>query len=320
MSGSAIESSGIPKLVEPDYDLDTEAPAMEEAEPDPCCKRCGSECSYPGWFSIQEGQKTLDIPASFGPASWQARLIKFCLMVWFNATLIYKWYDNRQYPAFFLAYLTNWSLIFSSLWLIVSFINSMFPPSQPKLPSDSISLWTKFSWLLFTVACPFTLITVLLYWTLDYQPGLSSLGYVNVFTHAGVLLIWPEGLLVDRIPIRWKHLPLPMFLAACYVSWMVIHQLATNIGVPNKFDYVDDDLLYPAVDFEEHTAFSSILATLVVFVATPLMHLLLWSLSLYSFPCNYSGQNRRYLSEYPKDSTESPEESATMTNVNIYEP
>ena len=110
----------------------------EGNETETYCHRFKAEWSYDGWFSIQEGNQTIDIPASFGPTSWQARLIKFCLMVWFNATLIYRWYTRRETPLFFLSFLTHINLVLCSLWLIVSFINSLWPPAQPKCPSTRV--------------------------------------------------------------------------------------------------------------------------------------------------------------------------------------
>lgn len=329
MSATQSVNSDLPDFVEPDYGVDIEAPTLKEAEPDPCCARCGSEWKYPGWFSIQEGDRTIDIPASFGPTSLSARIIKFVMMVWFIASLAYKWSlpQNDGNEAFFLAFLSHWSMIFASLWLVVSFINSLVPPSQPKRPSDPISLWTKFCWLLFTVAAFFTLITVVLYWALDYKPG-KPIDYVNIFTHGLVILIWPEGLILNRIPIRLKHLPLNMFMAASYISWLAIHQMVTDMGVPTRSDTdpdTNDDLLYPAVDFKENTAFSSILCTSVVFVVAPLFHLLLWSLSLYSFPCNCSGYNRRYVQETKGNGKMGNGSSGDVTgasstaNANVYE-
>jgi len=323
MSSFQSNDSALPEFVEPDYNLDAATPTLKEAEPDPCCTRCGSECMYPGWFSIQEGQRTIDIPASFGPTSLTARLIKFVLMVWFIASLAYKWSLPRyqEYPAFFLSYLTHWGLILSSLWLVVSFINSLVPPSQPTRPSDPISLWTKFSWLLFTVAAHFTLIVVAMYWILDYRG--QTLDYTNLFSHIFVILIWPEGLILNRIPIRWKHLPLPMFMGAALCIWLVIHQMVTGIGVPVQNDNdpdTNDDLLYPAVDFKEKTVSSSILCTMAVFVIIPLLHLLLWSLSLYSFPCNCSGYNRRYVQEMGSGSSGDVPGGSNNVNVNVHEP
>ena len=312
-------NNDIPRFVEPDYNLDLTAPAVKEADPDSYCTRLRSEWRYP-WFSIQEGDKVLDIPASFGLTSWTVRLFKFAMMILFNATTAYKWYLKRDHPAFFLAFLTNWGLLFSCLFTIMSFINSMAPPAQPKRPSDSVSTWIKVTWLLFAVASEFTLIVTLLYWSLDYEPGApnNDLGFVNIFTHAGVLLVWPLGLLVDCIPVRLKHMMVSAFLAACYVLWLVIHQLATDIGNPNNPE-TDDDLLYEAVDFKEKTAFSTILVLLVIFVITPLMHLLLWSLSLLSCPCNCSGYNRRYISETKDKSTTAGTAAESTANVNIYE-
>jgi hypothetical protein len=318
------------------------APKLQDADPDPCGKRCCAEWSpaYPGWFSIEEGEKTLDIPSSFGPTSLLVRVIKFGLMGWTCATLIVKWYDNRDYPAFFLAYLTHWSLIFASVWLITSFINSLLPPSQPIKLSDSVSLWTKYSWLMFEVAAQFTLIVTLLYWTLDYEPGVTVLTYTTIFSHGiHMILVWTDGLLINRIPVRWKHVFLHMFLASLYIAWLVIHQLLTDMGVPGEEDNdpeTNDDLIYTAVDFTEKTAFSSVLCVLVVLVLVPLVHWLLWGLSL-GCPCRCNGSNRRYLSDDSKPlatlgkdgrwvvvqsskvSIGSEAGSAKRDNVNIYE-
>lgn len=304
---------------QPKFDENAHVPI--ETEPDGCGLRCTSEWSYPGWFGIEEGGKTIDVPASFGPASLSARLIKLVMAIWFNASLIYKWWTKREHPAFFLSWLTNWAMILASIWLIVSFFNSIFPPTQPKLASDSVSLRVKISWILFTVACHFTLIVVILYWSLDYEPGVSSNNYVNLFTHVATVFVWPVGLIVDRYPIRWKHLVVPMFLSACYVAWLAIHQELTDIGNPTRSDNdpdTNDDLLYTAVDFEETPLFSSILVVCVVFVVVPLIHLLLWSCSLLSCPCDYSGRNRRYVKEFGVTST-SGENGGPLTNVNIYE-
>jgi hypothetical protein len=291
--------------------LDMTTPKVEEdADPDYSCgKRFRAEwgSTYPGWFSLQEGDKTLDIPASFGSTTLPVRVIKFCLMGWTLGTLIYKWSTYSDNPDFFLAYLTHWGLIFATLWLMTSFVNSLVPPSQPinKLPHDSISLWTKYSWLMFEVAAQFTFVVTVLYWTLDYQPGVTKITYVNLFAHGvDMILVWIDGLVINRIPVRWKHVFLPMFLAACYVAWLVIHQVLTDIGIPGEGDgnpETNDDLIYPAVDFETKTTFSSVLCVMVVLVFVPLVHWLLWGLSL-GCPCQCNGSTRRYLSADPNKS------------------
>jgi len=94
-------------------------------------------------------------------------------------------------------------------------------------------------------------------------------------------------------------LPVPVLLATCYIAWLVLHQMVTDIGVPNRSDNdpsTNDDLIYPAVGFEDKKAFSSVLVVAVVFLFVPLIHWLLWSLSLYSLcPFSCRGNNRRYL-------------------------
>ena len=153
-----------------------------------------------------------------------------------------------------------------------------------------------------------------------FVPALLLLAQAGhrIFIHGAVVLVWPEGLIVNRIPIRWKHLPVPMLMGACFSAWLAIHQLATDIGEPTKSDNdpdTNDDLLYPAIDFENETVSSVVLCLLLVFVLTPLVHWLLWSLSLFGTPCDFSGRNRRYVSGGEPDSTSGLEEAKTNDSV-----
>jgi len=66
----------VPKFVEGDYGMETPQEVDDDGPPPACGTRFCSEWRYVGWFGIQEGSKTLDIPASFGPTSWLARAYK----------------------------------------------------------------------------------------------------------------------------------------------------------------------------------------------------------------------------------------------------
>ena len=269
--------------------------------------RCGARCwsewgrSF-GWFSLQDApNKTLDIAASFGPTSLGARFYKVVYMVWMISTLIGKWYRQRDTPWFFLAYLTHWALILATLWSMLSLFNSFWLLPQPASPNESVSIRTKISWLLYPMAANMSAIVTVLFWTVEFDYSGAAPSYWQLMTHGGsCLLTWFEGLAVNRIPMRWKHVLPIMGLGAVYIAWTIIHQLATEIGNPRRSDTdpeTNDDLIYGVLDFKENTGFSVILVVVVVFVVIPLLHWSLWALSLYQFPCGgCRGANRRYLS------------------------
>ena len=286
-----------------------EAEPMESPAP-PCGPRCCREWSAAtGWFDVQDGpHQTIDVAASFGPTSLSARLLKFGYMGWMISTLVGKWWLLRDEPWFFLAYLTHWSLIIVVLWSILSFVNSLVPLPQPTTTSSSenesssVSFRTKVSWILYPIAAELACIVTLLFWTVefDYDAGVAPT-YWTFMTHGGSFVAtWIEGLAIDRIPMRWKHVLPVMLTGAIYIGWTIVHQLATDIGNPRKQDEdpeTNDDLIYGVLDYKESTASSIGLVLVVIFVAIPLIHWTLWLLSLYQFPCGgCRGANRRYLS------------------------
>jgi len=315
----------VPKFVEGDYGMETPQEVDDDGPPPACGTRFCSEWRYVGWFGIQEGSKTLDIPASFGPTSWLARAYKLGALVWIVQTWFFRLFDTNPVP-FFFAYLTHWCLTATALWAAVSFVNSLWGPTQPQRNSDeTVSTWTKVCWLLYTATANVNFVVVTLFWTIeyDYSAGVPPT-YKNLMAHGGTfILCWIDGLIVNRIPFRLKHVPVPMLLAATYVAWLAIHQMLTDIGNPQTSDNdpeTNDDLIYGAVNFKENAVFSSVLVVFVVLVYTPLVHLLLWSLSLYSFPCGgCRGMNRRYLSVAAKNDEGAGSEGPCNNNVNVYE-
>ncbi|CAB9510511.1 unknown protein [Seminavis robusta] len=300
---AVVVDSHVSKVVDPESDLDLEStPQLEEdAGPGSCRTRCCTEWGsayYPGWFSIHEGQKTVDVPASFGPTLVGSG--HQYLFLWFDLLRVASKVSHSDTAAFFLAYLTHWGMIIASLYFLMSFINSIMPPKQPSNHSDSVSLWVKISWIMFEVAANLTFLVTLMWWSFQYKPGDTEVTFERVYMHGVVMVfVWVEGLVINRTPVRLKHLPLYMLIAGIYEAWLVIHQLATDIGDPTRSDNdptTDDDLLYTAINFEDTPVHSSILMAMVLFLFVPLVHCLLWAASVWSCPCSYSGLNRRYIS------------------------
>jgi len=278
---------------------------------DSCGKRCCKEikCSQ-GWFDLNdEPGRILDVRASFGPSTIASRCFKVVYTGWMISALVQNWIKKRETAAFFLAYLTYWTAILVSLWGLLSTYNSFVPLPQPLHAATSssttttgvVSVRTKISWLFFSLVAGLTAVVTLLFWTVEYDYSIGGVpDYLVIMVHGvSFVLTWMEGLLINRIPVRWKHVLPTMILGSLYITWTVIHQLATDIGNPNKSDNdpdTNDDLIYGVLDYKDNTLFAVILDVGVVFVVVPLIHWILWLLSLYSFPCGgCRGTNRRYL-------------------------
>src|SRR3569832_2367841 len=116
------------------------------------------------------------------------------------ASLIYTWVINA-YPAFYLAYLTNWSLILSVSYFLLSIINTMLAAWTPQppdtLPCCSRIRWT---WILYEVALHSEILVVILFWALLYEPGVTSLTFQSIAPHSAVAFcVWLDGTMVNRI-------------------------------------------------------------------------------------------------------------------------
>merc|ERR1712232_555222 len=88
-----------------------------------------------------------------------------------------------------------------------------------------------------------------------------------------------DGLVVNRIPVRlrhWTELSLPFYLA--YSMWTVLQSpLVFDVNNP---DHEDDDKIYPILDWDASPKMAVVLVSMIVFVFSPIVHGILWGLSL----------------------------------------
>lgn len=261
-----------------------------------CCSLLLSELSpCQDYFSSMDSTGLrLDIEESFGPSSVAAVVAKVAL----GGFTIYTWIssfigsDNKD---FFMAYLTNWTLSFQVIYHIFSLWNSLSPPL-------GVNARIKFTWWFYNMVQHLNIIVVLLYWLTVYDPDDTELDFNQVSPHAATCVVaLLDGLIVNRIPIRiyhWYSSVLPVNVA--YLAWSVVHSF-TDIGNPNESDEDDttnDDLIYSAVDWQDDTVGTLIFVLIVVFVAGPIVQLILFTLSLYSPCCRIS---RRYEEDEEED-------------------
>lgn len=185
---------------------------------------------------------------------------------------------------FFFAYLTNWAMIFSIVYSTFSFLNTLIPVSPALRGNDDskkngvVSTRVLFTWGIFIQSAVLQMTVTVMYWFLVYEGGTPKI--YTVLAHGILLvLIWIDGLVVNRIPVRlrhWLEICLPTYLI--YTVWTV---LASSVvfGIENPDDEEDDNI-YAVLDWEESPISALIYVIAVVFGFTPICTVLLWGLSL----------------------------------------
>lgn len=237
-----------------------------------CCGRFRAEWSLSFFDSKDVNGKTLDLAASFSQTnpSWFVLAGKFALWTVVFVNIVTSWNDSSD-PSFYLAYLSHWGLLLSVIYLTLSLTLSVVKPLQQKFVVFT-------TWQLFSLSAVFEIIITVLYWILEYDPDRSDLNFNTVTTHGFCLVcVMLDGHLLNRTPVRLKHAIVTFALAFMYVIWTVIHAYAIGEN-PTKSD---TDLLYDVLDWKDSFGSTILLSVIIVFVVAPLLHLLVWSISLF---------------------------------------
>jgi hypothetical protein len=245
------------------------------------CNRVRAEWSLSFFDSKDVNGKTLDLGASFSYTnpSWFVLAGKVAVWTVAFADLVESW--KNSVPSFYLAYLSHWGLLLSVIYLTLSLTMSLAKPLQQKLV-----VYT--TWQLFSLSVNFEIIITILFWLLDYDPDRHDLNFTTLTTHGVCLVcVMLDGHLLNRTPVRLKHGIVTMAMAAIYVGWTVIHTYVIEDN-PTK---TDSDLLYDVVDWKDSFESTIILCVIIVFAVAPLLHLMIFSISLFG---------RRYEQEMDK--------------------
>lgn len=274
-----------------------------------CCSRFHKELNpCQDWFWLQdegEGQ-IVDVQASFCPRSVGAIVLKLVAVAFISFVFAYTFFDTEHRDIHF-GYLTYWALSLTLLYGWTSLFNSIRGAKQPRRPSE-VLFRIGLQWYLFHLALHTDLLVVLLYWTVDFERGETTLTFNGVAAHAGTCLaVLLEGFAVNRIPVRWYFwwgTSIPIGLA--YLGWTLIHWQA-EIGNSAKND---SDLLYEAVDWEDDPRGTIVLFVVSIFVVGPILQTLMFVISIYGWPCCCGRNIRRYADENIDDDLEKPEESS----------
>lgn len=259
--------------------------AVTEGSSSGCCGRFRAEWSLSFFDSKDVNGKALDLATSFSQTnpSWFVLAGKVSLWTIAFADLVKSWSDSI--PSFYLAYLSHWGLLLSVIYLTLSLTMSLVKPLQ------HYRFVVNTTWQLFSLSAVFEIIITALFWILDYDPDRHDIKFTTLTTH-GVCLVCVllDGHLLNRTPVRLKQGIVTTALAATYVIWTVIHTYAIGDNPTNA----DSDLIYDVIDWKDSFGSSLILCIIIICAVTPLLHVLIWSISLFG---------RRYVEQEQEESS-----------------
>ena len=229
-------------------------------------------------------------------------------------------------------FLTHWTLTITVLYFVlvtalhVSAMRAEDGGRFLRQPSEGRSVTSKlvrFTWATYAIAMPANIIVVLLYWTLDYEPGVSPVDFHNIFRHAiSCALLLVDANVLSTVPLRAKQVVFPWLFAVVYVLWTIINSYA-GIGDgewpwEDKDQKNEDDALYSVIDWKHNPAKASVYAVVIVFVAFPLVYLFTWSFSVVGGGRGKccSGSRRRVA--VARGSMQSSDEEEGNVTANVY--
>jgi len=136
----------------------------------------------------------------------------------------------------------------------------------------------KATWILFSLACVTGTIQVLLFWITEYDEDFP-LDIYDTFTHGGInVCVLIDGFIINRTPIRLKHVLLSMGMTLLFILWSVIQALAP-VENPNKAPD-ENESMYKILDWQKVPGLSAGVSLGVLFVAVPILHTFFWAISI----------------------------------------
>jgi hypothetical protein len=198
-----------------------------------------------------------------------------CIFILFGFVSIFMVDDSP--PLYWeLAYLTTWAAIFGTLYMVLSNLLSF--------GIKNIFI-VRFTWILFSLAVLFQITAAIGFWLMTIVYSSCDIVFLDIFLHGLLLvLILFDGMILNRTPIRLKHLLITMMFGILYDIWVVLQSTVIYFNPYSNpcDDDNDDKAIYGAVNnYGKNIASAIIILIFNLFVSVPLVFLALWTLSLF---------------------------------------
>jgi hypothetical protein len=227
--------------------------------------------------------RRMDIVKTFSPHPRILHIgVKISLAAWVVSAMTMSIQEYR-YQSFWLAYLTDWVIVVSSAYAILSAMSAVYlaihPPASPDELEGGVGVLIKSTWALLAIAAPAQVMITILFWALEFKGTISS---GSLMVHGIVMvLIMIDGFILSRIPLRMKQFALFESFAVAYVLWTVVHAYS-GIGNPyadGETATQNDDAIYDSLAWKNDTAEAAIVSVIVLIVANPIIFMMCRALS-----------------------------------------
>ena len=308
-------SSVAPSSSSPVRETRKHSSSRSKKEPS-CCFRFRQEVNpCQDWFTVTDvgsGRK-IHVQRSFAPDTWFAFGFKLLAASLVTIAFTISWVESTD-TDFYLAYLSSWSMLVTVAALWTSWINTILA-SKTAQPPETVGFRIRLAWTLFTIALHSEIVVTILYWAYVYDAQVETVDFLDIVLHGGAVpLLFLDGLLVNRVPLRWPHwwgVVLPYDLL--YLLWTVLHAVL-NVGNPNTTSPDEDDALYSVVNWNEDWTGSLAYSLVLIFVVGPVLFALLWFLSVYSI----CGNDRRFYIDNAHSSSDAKSRASEFEERSIF--
>ena len=221
--------------------------------------------------------RRIDIFDTFSPQPHVLHIgCKIGLIGWI-ASVMARSIMGFQYPSFWLAYLTHWSLVLAAAYILMSTLSAVYLAtcSHSKCAEfkGGTGVLINITWALLAAAAPMEVTVTILYWVLEFE---GTFSYVSIMTHGGVMiLVMIDGFVLSRVPLRMKQFVFFESFALVYCVWTLIHAYS---GMGNPYAEGDeptesDDAIYDSIAWKNNMKPTVILIVVLLLVANPIIFL-----------------------------------------------
>lgn len=253
------------------------------------------EISQP-FFGLKEPDGSeINIQETFSPKHpfFVTVLYRFVMLVWISVTVILDYkhcsVDDKHCGILFWGYLSQWGMVLAIIYSLLSLATCFGGQSllrQPTTSGNNPRAMLMATWAAFSCVATVEAVVVLLFWVFNYDDydGIKF-EYFDLMEHGVVaILVIVDGLILGKVPIRAKHVCIPITFAFLFSSWLALDYYSGW----RKNSYTP---LYSAIDWQKEPIQAGARSFLFVFFVNPLLFLLCWSMSFL----------RRLLEDFAKD-------------------
>ncbi|XP_033098624.1 protein rolling stone-like isoform X1 [Anneissia japonica] len=209
-------------------------------------------------------------------------IYRFVVTLYF--IVIFVWYtisSAEEYGWTYCIYLTNWTLILVTVYLLVASFNSAVFLIRWSRHDDIISsgysnvenalpFVYKLQWVLYNMAASGSVLVAVIYWGAVYSPGFVSL-FTDLNVHAFTSLAMIIETLLSATPVRLLHVVYPIAYAISYLVLTLMFWAADGTDI-NGNSYI-----YSIIDYEKEPGFSTI-TVFGALIGVIVCHVLIWLL------------------------------------------